>query len=268
VDFHGHGRSEGPRGLVTDPSLLLQDALCAALAYFGDGDVECAVTRPVVKSAASAASVPLFLLGHSMGGGTALVLATLLAHGPDEALLGTLGSLSGFATLRSSFAGAMLLCPVVDMGVSSSVAAFAVATLAYWAPGGSVPVCLMDENASNESVWAGPRYRAYIEADGYPGNPGGLSFGGNIQFRTLRTVLDLSALAIRRLPLVTFPFLVMHDTEGDIVVPGASSKRLVEEAPAESKTHAEVPGGLHDLLANRPVEVTEGLCAWLTSRLG
>lgn len=265
LDFHGHGYSEGIRGLVEDPLHLVDDVFSALAAlYAEDATTARNVDRPLV-------GLRLFVMGHSMGGGTTLLVSNILQHGTDAATPvppAFTGNRTLFdETVRPAFSGAILACPVVDMGVSPIVQDWLVGSLAWWLPRGSVPTWIMNENDSNHLVWASRRYRSYIHADGYPNNPEGLSYGGNIYFRTLSSVLQLARHVQATLAQASFPFVVFHDEAGDIVVPAAGSARLVREAPCTAKTFEPVPGGLHDILANRVVEFTTKTIEWLDSRI-
>jgi alpha-beta hydrolase superfamily lysophospholipase len=265
LDFHGHGYSEGSRGLVADPLHLVDDVISALSVLYAAGG-----TTPDGSGRRSLAELPLYVMGHSMGGGTALLACNILQHGADAVTPlppSFTDNLALFeSTICPAFRGAILVCPVVDMGVSPTIRDWVVGSLAWLLPQGSVPTWMMNENDSNHLVWASRRYRTYIHADGFPYNPAGLSFGGNIYFRTLSTVLNLSKRVLATLPQATFPFVVFHDEDGDIVVPAAGSARLLREAPATSKTLEPVPGGLHDILANRVVHFTTKTLDWLDSR--
>ena len=264
LDFHSHGYSEGsPRGLIYEPSHLVDDALSVILALYADNGRKNA--SAVVRSAAR---MPLYLMGHSMGGGVALLVANLLTHG---------GAASSFAlseafqsnrrVLESSvipyFRGAFLVCPVVSLSASCIVRALVLNPLAAALPLGAIPPWIFDENVMNSQVWASPNYRSYIQSDGFPANNAGLSYGGNIRFQMLATILRLSDAVLASLSQATFPFVVIHDEAKDIVLPVESSKRLVAEAPSERKAFILIPNGLHDVIANQPKAVGSALLSWL-----
>lgn len=303
LDFHGHGYSEGTRGLVQAPAHLLDDALSGVLALYelqevADGSATSSSAAAGATGGAGAAAVkpdsrkhhvqhslagsdlPLFVLGHSMGGGTALLLSNVLAHGASSAAVAAVSSGAPYllppdraarlaATAQRHFAGAALLCPVVEALVPPAARALFVSPLAALLPSASLPVSIMDENESNHKVWASKRYRQYLKDDGFPSNPHGLSYGGNIRFRTLSTILSVAGAVQATIPQASFPFLILHDMEngGDVVVPASGSRLFVEGAPSASKALVNVPGGLHDLLANKPDGTARLLVEWFAAQL-
>ena len=260
-DFHGHGHSTGPRAFIADPSHLVDDVLEALLALYagGGGGGASSVAR-------SAAGLPLFLFGHSMGGGVALLVGSILTHGADAPAsrtsrtwaraAGVLG-----ARVAPAFTGAFLLCPFVTSDASWAARTLLVGPLAAMMPTGTVPAWLVDDASAAAQIWASPAYRRFTQADGDAAS-GGLSYSGNICFRTLATILALGDAVCASLPGISFPFAVLHDP-ADAFVPVAGSRRLLAEAPATSKAFVATPGGLHDIAANQPRAVTRALLDWL-----
>jgi len=61
-DFHGHGRSQGVRGLVQQPEDLFDDALAVLLHFYHK----------------KLLTTPFFIMGHSMGGGVSILLSQLI----------------------------------------------------------------------------------------------------------------------------------------------------------------------------------------------
>lgn len=205
-----------------------------------------------------------------MGGGAALLLSNVLANGAAATAATPFFAAHRAALERAvlpRFRGAVLLCPVVRMAIPGWARALLVSPLAALLPESTLPAALFDENSGNAQVWAGTAYRRYIEADGWPRNPAGLSYGQNIRFRTLASILELAAAVQASLPQAAFPFLVLHDEPGDVVVPFAGSQELHDAAPARSKALVRVPGGLHDILANRVHEATREITSWLRAQL-
>ena len=267
-DFHGHGHSTGPRALIADPSHLVDDVLDTLLALYagvGAGVGACSVARR------AAAGLPLFLLGQSMGGGTALLVGSILTHGADAPASRTSctwARASGVLSARvaPAFAGAFLLCPFVTSDASWAARTLLVGPLAAVMPTGTVPAWLVDDASAGAQIWASPDYRRFTLADGDEKN-GGISYGKNICFRTLATILALGDAVCESLSGITFPISVLHDP-GDAFVPVAGSRRLLAEAPSTSKAFVAVPGGLHDIAANQPLAVLRTLVDWLQARGG
>ena len=265
LDFHGHGYSEGERAFVESPSHLVDDALCALLAFCSpQSGLAC-------KMAHSGANVRrIFVMGHSMGGGTALVVANILQHGA-RALCKT----EFFTTHEAAFArdvcllfrGVMCLCPVSGGAVLPSLARAAVDGVLWMFPRSSVPAEIMDENSTNCQVWASDEYRRYIEADGFPANPSGLSFGANMRFGTILSVLSLGDLVRATVTQASFPFLILHDPRNDVILPFEGSLAFVVDAPASDKELVTLASAWHDPLANRPVTVIKILRDWILARM-
>ena len=266
LDFAGHGYSEGERGLVGSPGVLVDDALSALVALFATEAAPASRAHRVHRTA-PAGGMPFFVQGHSMGGGTALLVANILTHG-DSAV--AIAHSSVFRkhhdlferTIMPSFRGALLVAPVVILDIPTWVR-FMLPFISSL----SIPECLIDENSFNTKIWSSPRYIHYIESDGYPKNPRGLSYGANIRFRTMAALMDLSRVVQHTLSQASFHFLVLHDDAGDVVVPGTGTQMLMERSPSADKTHVHVERGLHDPLANKIDVVAHIVTAWLAKQL-
>lgn len=270
LDFTGHGYSEGERGLVGSPGVLVDDALSVLVALF---NTEAAPVNQAhrVRRTVPVGGMPFFVQGHSMGGGTALLVANILTHGDVAAAIVHSSVFHKHRDLfeRSimpSFRGAILVAPVVLLEVPMW-ARFVLPLISSLFPTASIPKCLIDENDYNAGIWSSPRYVRFIESDGYPRNPRGLSYGANIRFRTMATLMDLSRAVQHTLPQATFHFLVIHDDAGDVVVSGAGTQMLMERSPSVNKTRVCVGGGLHDPLANKIDVVAHTIAAWLAKQL-
>lgn len=265
LDFHGHGYSEGVRGLVEAPEHLVDDALAAARALYSLED------RPEYAVAHRAApNTPLYLMGLSMGGGVALVTACLLREGERTGLRSAFFEANRTeleARVIPSFRGALLFCPVLNIAMHSVARSMLLTPLATIAGRFSLPTFLIDENDYNHLCWTSRDYIAYLMADGWPKNPAGLSYGGNIRFRTLGSVLTLGDLARSCVPLVNFPFIVFHDVL-DSTVQIEGTRYLMAEAPSVAKTFVPVVGGLHDIQANLPSVVAAGVLEWMEAQRG
>jgi len=261
-DFHGHGYSEGIRGYVRSVDDLIDDVFCVLVALYSSE------TRTSTHSIfRNTSSLDLFVMGHSMGGGIALLVSNLLTHsslglaGPTPFFLEQQAFLEEKILLH--FRGAMLMCPVIDMKASPLLRSLLVSPLAILAPLSSIPSLLFDENSMNHLTWASKRYRNYIFNDGYPANSEGLSYGGNIRFHTLSVILSLSDRVMSTMHEASFPLVILHDTKLDAVVPGAGSEMFITMASSPRKELVDIEEGLHDLLANRCDKVAEAFVRWL-----
>ena len=63
--------------------------------------------------------------------------------------------------------------------------------LASIMPYAKMPTCIMDDNDYNCCIWKYNNYIQYILDDCYPNNPNGLTYGDNIQFGTLSSILQM-----------------------------------------------------------------------------
>lgn len=248
-DFQGHGRSSGPRGIVQSPDDLVDDGLAVLLEFYQKMSI----------------NLPFFIFGHSMGGGTGLLLSYLLSSENPIFTTPYFQENQEFITqnLRNSFRGCVLFCPVIRLKkMSSFVRSLTVGALASIFPSGNIPTAIFNENDYNDTSWADPEYRTYIFDDGYPRNPHGLSYGGNIQFRTLNTLLQLAEINVSILESTSFPWIVFHDP-ADASVPFDGSELFLSSSLSSDKRIVETPGGLHDIVANQIEEMALKSLAWV-----
>jgi len=265
IDFHGHGYSDGVRGLVSDPDDLVDDVLSVILAIYSP-DSKLATLYNVKKTAPL--GMPLFLMGHSMGGATATLVSNLLSR-VDENSLHTRFSYSRkeeIAKIATNFRGALLFCPAfVVIDLPSSVVSF----LDRWiaplfatviVPGGSTNI------DDNRLIWVDDAYIDYIVGDGFPANPDGLSWGPNPRIKTATTILSLCNKAKSTAESTSYPFVIFHDSKEEIVkIRGTQT--FIAEAKSSKKTFVDVDGGLHDLIANKLGFVTSQAVSWILSEL-
>jgi hypothetical protein len=135
--------------------------------------------------------------------------------------------------------------------------------LAYTLPRFSIPRWLFDENAQNHVTWSNADYISYIVEDGYPENPNGLSYGGNIQFATLYSVLCLGQKVQQTLEHASYDWLLFHDPH-DTTVNIGGSRLFMSRSPSHNKRLITVEGGLHDIIANDTKCIIDGCIDWLS----
>lgn len=217
LDHRGHGRSEGPRAYI--------DRMDNAVA-----DLDTLVLRAAQEQGAGAGSaIPVFLLGHSMGGTVALCYA--LRHQDRLDAL----ALSG---------------PLAALEAASPAMRMAAKTLSVLTP--RLPVIGVDSSLVS-------RDPAVVEA--YIADP-------LVHHRKLpaRTVAELGA-AIEsfpsRVPEITIPTLILYGT-ADGLCPTEGSVMLGRRIGAVDLTVKSYPGLYHEIL-NEPEreQVMDDLCAWL-----
>ncbi|MFX1758668.1 MULTISPECIES: alpha/beta hydrolase [Rhodococcus] len=216
-DHRGHGRSGGKRVHAREMREFTEDL---------DTLIDLALHEHP--------GLPVFMLGHSMGG--AIALAYALDH--QDRLTALL--LSGPAVIVTSGTPK----PVVEIGK----------LIGRFLPG--VPVQKLDSTAVSRD----PAVVAAYDAD--PLVHHGLVPAG------LARVLVLNEQSLeQRLPSLTLPLLVMHGTEDTLADP-AGAQLIADRAGSEDLTLKLYDGLFHEIF-NEPEKdrVLDDLTAWLKARL-
>jgi acylglycerol lipase len=216
IEHRGHGRSQGPRALI--------DRIDNAVA-----DLD----KLVVLAGDSHPRVPLFLLGHSMGG--TIALSYTLAH-------------------QQRLSGLVLSGPLAALEAVPAPLRMTARTLSVLAP--RTPLIAID--ASQVS-------RDPAVVSNYQSDP--LVHHGKLP---ARTVVELAG-AIEAFPdavaAITVPALIMYGTD-DGLCPPQGSVMLSERIGSSDKTLTPYQGLYHEIL-NEPEreQVLDDLCAWLSARV-
>jgi acylglycerol lipase len=216
IDHRGHGRSQGPRALI--------DRIDNAVA-----DLD----KLISFAAGRHPGVPLFLLGHSMGGTVAVSYA--LAH--QDRLAGLI--LSG------------PLAAIDPVGAPTRLAATALSRIAPRAPAVAVDSSLVSRDP------------AVVED--YRRDP--LVHHGKLP---VRTVAELAA-AIEAFPdrvqAIRVPTLILYGTE-DGLCPPRGSEMLARRIGSTEITARSYAGLYHEIL-NEPErdQVLDDVCGWLAARV-
>jgi acylglycerol lipase len=214
VDHRGHGRSQGPRALI--------DRLDRAVA-----DLD----SLVLLAAADHPGLPLFLLGHSMGGTIAVSYA--IAH-------------------QDRLTGLILSAPLAALEAAPAPMRVAARLLSVLAP--RLPLFAIDATLVS-------RDPAVVEA--YEKDP--LVYHGKLP---VRTVAELAGV-IERFPesaaAIKLPTLIMYGT-ADLLCPPEGSVMLGERIGSSDKTLIPYEGLYHEIL-NEPEQdqVLDELSAWLAA---
>jgi alpha-beta hydrolase superfamily lysophospholipase len=212
LDHRGHGRSAGPRALIDRMDNAVADLDTLVLLATGE--------QP---------GLPVFLLGHSMGGTVSLCYA--LRHQDRLQALALTG-------------------PLAALEAASPLVRIAARTLSALTP--RLPVIAVDSSLVS-------RDPAVVEA--YNADP--LVHHGKLP---ARTVAELGA-AIEsfpaRVPEITVPTLILYGT-ADGLCPTEGSVMLGQRIGATDRTIKSYPGLYHEIL-NEPEreQVMDDLCAWL-----
>ncbi|OGO35999.1 MAG: hypothetical protein A2147_10700 [Chloroflexi bacterium RBG_16_57_8] len=213
-DLRGHGKSEGLRGYVDRFSDYVED-----LGRFFT--LVCEEHR----------GLPVFLVGHSMGG----LIAAVYAAGCDNGLTGL-----------------VLSAPVLKSGSSVSRLSMAVAqTLSVLAPKLGVTVLDASTICQDENV-----------VNAYVNDP--LVYRGKIRARLgAELIKAMAALSPSKLADIELPILIMHGAVDHLVSPESSSI-LYESVGSKDKTLKYYEGFCHEIF-NEPgrEQVLEDMERWL-----
>jgi lysophospholipase len=215
-DHRGHGRSDGPRAFIEDMDDVVAD-----------------VNSLVGRAVASDPGVPVFMLGHSMGG--LISLRYTIAH--QERLSGLILS-AALAAIES------VPKPLELVGRALSVVA------------PRMPLIAIDASL----ICRDP---AVVEA--YVSDP--LVHHGKLPARTAAQLAD----AVQRFPAtvgaITVPTLILYGT-ADGLCPPAGSEMLAQRIGSPDLTVKAYDGLFHEIL-NEPEReaVLDDIVAWLAARV-
>jgi acylglycerol lipase len=216
-DHRGHGRSDGHRALIDKYTYLLDD-----------------LDRVFARAAADYPGLPVFLLGHSMGGNIAL--GSALAH--QERLTGLI--LSGPA--------------ITTDGIPKPLQMLA-RTLGKIAP--KAPT----QKLSSAGVSSDPTVVAAYDADP-------LVFHGKMPAGTASALITTSLEFPKRLSSLRIPLLVVHGS-ADKLVSVESGKTAHQLAGSADKTLKIYEGFAHEVFNEpRHAEVLADVVAWLDAHVG
>jgi alpha-beta hydrolase superfamily lysophospholipase len=221
VDHRGHGRSAGPRALIDRVDNAVEDLNTLVLRAAGE------------QGAQARSGVPVFLLGHSMGGMLSLCYA--LRHQDRLQAL----ALSG---------------PLAALEAASPVVRIAAKVLSALAP--RLPVFGVDPALVS-------RDPAVVQA--YIADP--LVHHGKLPARTIAELAAAVESFPSRVPEITLPTLIMYGT-ADRICPTEGSVMLSQRIGAPDVSVKSYSGLYHEIL-NEPEQeqVMDDLCAWLDAHV-
>ena len=216
LDLRGHGRSEGRRVFIRSIDEHL-------------ADVDCFLSLVRERQP----GLPLFLLGHSMGG---TIVASYLVTGARE------------------LSGAILSAPAIrSQRGSSAIARALLAVLAKFIP--RLPVGRLD----SAEISRDPQVVARYDADP-------LVYRGRMPAGTVSALGGAARMVLAGMKSMTLPLLLMHGTLDTLTEP-EGSRQIHEEAAATDKTLKLYEGLYHEIF-NEPEQarVLDDLVEWLGAR--
>lgn len=213
---------------------------------------------------------PFYIMGHSMGGGTSILLANRI------------NTFQEYRNLRLNFKGCLLFAPAIEfpnepnvflklvmnyimapcfgkklMSKSSSSTASSTVT--------SPSSFKIDQNGNPlPEAWNNSKYLEYIQNDSFPN---GLGWNNGMRYDTANSLLTLSSEVINQLESISFPFIVFHDSNDNVVsVQGTLNLINVSRTSIKDKTFIEVIDGQHDPISNQIDFITNHCIQWILSR--
>ncbi|MEA2197087.1 MAG: acylglycerol lipase [Solirubrobacteraceae bacterium] len=216
LDHRGHGRSGGPRAYIDRMDNAVTD-----------------LDTFVLRAAAEHPGLPVFLLGHSMGGMVSLCYA--LRH-------------------QDRLDALVLSAPLAALEAASPALRIAAKVLSALAP--RLPVIAVDPSLVS-------RDPAVVAA--YKADP--LVYHGKLPARTVGEFAVAVESFPTRVPEITLPTLIMYGT-ADRLCPPAGSVMVGERIGSSDVTVTSYPGLYHEIF-NEPEQeqVMNDMCAWLDAHV-
>ena len=214
LDHRGHGRSDGDRVVIDRFANVIAD-----------------LDRFVTIAAEAHPGLPVYLIGHSMGGGIAIEYT--LEH-------------------ESRLSGLILSAPLASAGAANAVQRAVASLLSRMTPKlGVFPVDAAAVSRDPEVVQA------------YEDDP--LVDRRKLPARTVAELTSTVSTFVGRVGGLSLPVLLMHGTE-DSLVPFAGSEALFEALGSDDKTFERYPGLYHEIF-NEPEQddVIDDVLRWLDS---
>jgi alpha-beta hydrolase superfamily lysophospholipase len=247
-DFPGHGYSTGERALVPPIPDLVEIVLRVLEIIYAEENVS--DTYFIDRKYALKKDTPLFFMGHSMGGATALLASQEMK------------------THNYNFKGCVFLCPALKIAPLPSLLRFVMDYfVAPFIPTTEVPHWL-NAPGNPKNTWKNDDYIQYVKNDHFPQNPEGLGWGGRVRFQSGSHLFTLTELALAESKDYTYPFIMFHDPD-DRTVNFQGAKEMIASCPLsdEHKKLIILEGSGHDILINRLGIITRESLKWIKNIL-
>lgn len=264
LDFHGHGYSQGERGVIASHEDLVDDAASLLTALYRDGNVVSDSAKLRIHCPPlDPSSCPFYFMGSSMGGGVSLLLAHMCFSRADHVQADR---------YAAACRGCILAAPAIAIKLPWFAPRFVIGslqTVMSWTvlpllPSLALPGApLTSPCAATHPVWDTDEYVAYVEADA-------ATHHGQLYFKTLFSVLELANHAQNVIHQLThermrvIAFMDPDDTVTDIY----GVRMLQSAAPIAAAglvSVVDMPRAKHDVLTNRMDDVWRHISAWLAS---
>ncbi|XP_008316953.1 monoglyceride lipase isoform X2 [Cynoglossus semilaevis] len=219
-DHVGHGQSEGERMNVKDFQVYIRDSL-----------------QHIDLMKSRHPDLPVFILGHSMGGAVAILTA---------------------CERPSDFAGVVLIAPMIKMNPESATPfkVFLAKVLNHVLP--RLPL------GSINSKWVS-RDKSKVEA--YDADD--LNHHGGVRVSFGWQLMGAAARIEKEIPTISWPFFLLHG-DADKLCDIRGSKIMFDKAPSPDKKIKIYEGGYHALHLDLPdvaQSVLKEVSAWITEHL-
>jgi alpha-beta hydrolase superfamily lysophospholipase len=262
LDFHGHGNSDGERGLILSYRDLIDDVKCLLSVLYRDPKAAPDALQFNIQCAPlDSSSCPFYLLGSSMGGAVALILAHMCFSRAHHMQLDR---------YSSACRGCILAAPAIQIKlpwyaprfVLSPLQLFLSWTLLPLMPQLALPAASGHTSpAASHPIWDTEEYIAYVAAD--PSN-----VHSALKLQSLFSIFDLSDAAQSVVPHLTHDnmrIMILMDPR-DAVTDFAGAQALHASAPISQKgqvTLVQMPNARHDVLTNMMDDALQHISAWL-----
>lgn len=182
IDVTGHGYSDGIKGYLDNYNDTIDDILTLLIHLYSTSST---LNDHYLQQKGK--QLPLFIIGHSMGGAISINVASILSNPNDYYnTSNTTYSRQNSAALQCIsplFKGLMLLAPAIKMTLPPVIRFTLDYVLSTLMPLMSVPGGADNKDVNPKDCWDNDDYYQYIVNDGFPNNPNGLSFGPRIRTR-------------------------------------------------------------------------------------
>ena len=211
LDFVGHGYSDGERTVIESYEYLLNDI------------------QLVLELILKEYLIPFYILGHSMGGGIAIILSDYIWNNKIN-------------IARSLYRSTILIAPLIHTSIPKFLHKI-IFKLADHFPLKSFPFIDLFNNTINKKIWNNDAFIDYIENDKLTTN--NLSY-----FISIKTLIKITYHIEQIVENICFPFIIIHD-EFDEIVPFSGSEYFYNKSKTKDKKIFKIIDGLHDPIVNK-----------------